>query len=71
MDNQIKVLNMTLCALLCAMIQNNLKNKDNFLSFIKFVYNRILHFTTNHSPFEIMYGFNLLNSSYLILLPFD
>ena len=30
------------------------------MSFIEFVYNRSMHFTTDYSPFQIVYGFNPL-----------
>jgi hypothetical protein len=30
------------------------------LSFIEFVYNTSMYFTTDHSPFEVVSGFNLL-----------
>jgi len=41
------------------------------LSFIEFAYNRSVHSTTDYSPFEIVYGFNLLKPLDLISLPAD
>jgi len=31
------------------------------ISHIEFAYNRLVHYTTSHSPFEIVYGFNPLH----------
>ena len=45
----------------------NHKSNDEYLSYIEFEYNRIVHKTTNISPFEVVYGFNLLSP--LDLLP--
>jgi hypothetical protein len=41
------------------------------LLFIEFAYNHSVHFTTEFSPFEIVYGFNLLTPMDLIPLPID
>jgi len=41
------------------------------LPFIEFAYNRSMHFTTDYSPFEIVYGFNPLTPLDLIPLPVD
>ena len=38
---------------------------------IEFAYNRILHSSTNCSPFEIVYDFNPLTPTNLIQLPID
>jgi hypothetical protein len=54
-----KVVNRTLTQLLCVVIQKNLKNLKDYLSFIEFAYNRSVHSTTEFSPFEIVYGFML------------
>ena len=39
--------------------------------FIEFTYNRSVYSTTDYSPFEIVYGFNLLTSLDLIPLYVD
>ena len=67
MDGQTKIVNRTLSTLLRTIIQKNLKNWEDCLSFIEFAYNRSVHSTTNFSPFEIIYGFNPLTP--LELLP--
>ena len=67
-DGQIEVVNRTLFTLLHTIIQKNLKNWEDCLPFIKFVYNRSVHCTTNFSPFEIVYGFNPLTPLDLLLL---
>jgi len=41
------------------------------LSFIEFAYNRSVHSTTDYSPFEIVYSFNLLTPLDLIHLLVD
>ena len=41
------------------------------LLFVEFAYNRTMHSTTGFSPFEIVYGFNLLTPLDLIPLPFE
>jgi len=43
-----------------AVIQKNLKNWEDCLSFIQFAYNCSVHSTTEFLPFEIVYGFNHL-----------
>ena len=70
-DGQTEVVNRTLIQLLRAIIQKNLKNWEDCLSFIEFAYNRSVHSTTDHSPFEIVYGFNPLTPLDLIPLPVD
>ena len=41
------------------------------MPFIEFAYNRSVHSTIDHSPFEIVYGFNPLTPLDLIPLPVD
>ena len=41
------------------------------MSFIEFAYNRSVHSTTDYSPFEIVYSFNLLTPLDLIHLLVD
>jgi hypothetical protein len=68
-DGQTEVVNRTLSTLLCTIIQKNLKNWEDCLSFIEFAYNRSVHSTTDFSPFEIVYGFNPLTPLELLPLP--
>ena len=72
MDGQTEVVNRTLSTLstlLRTIIQKNLKNWEDCLPFIEFAYNLSVHFTTNFSPFEIVYGFNPLTPLDLLPLP--
>ena len=39
------------------------------LPHIEFAYNRVVHSTTNCSPFEIVYGLNPLTPIYLLTMP--
>ena len=39
------------------------------MAFIEFAYNRVVHSTTNCSPFEIVYGFNPLIPLDLLPMP--
>ena len=64
-----EVVNRTLSTLLRTIFQKNLKNWEDCLPFIEFAYNRSVHSTTNFSPFEIVYGFNLLTPLDLLPLP--
>ena len=41
------------------------------MPFIEFAYNRAMHSTISYSPFEIVYGFNLLTPLDLMSLPVD
>ena len=59
-DGQTKVLNRTLSTLLQAIIKRNIKTWEDCLPHIEFAYSRSVHSTTKYSPFEIVYGFNLL-----------
>jgi hypothetical protein len=52
-------------------IQKNLKNWEDCLPFLEYVYNRSVHFTTEFLPFEIMYRFNPLTPMDLIPLPVE
>jgi len=42
---------------------------DEYFSHIKFAYNRIVYKSTKVSPFELVYGFNLLTPLNMIPLP--
>ncbi|KAF7821762.1 Retrotransposable element Tf2 [Senna tora] len=70
-DGQTEVVNRTLSQLLRIVIQKNLKNWEDCLSFIEFAYNRCVHSSTDHSPFEIVYGFNPLTHLDLLPIPVD
>ena len=68
-DGQTEVVNRTLSTLLRAIIQKNLKNWEECLPHVEFAYNRSVHSATNHSPFEVVYGFNPLTPLDLLPLP--
>jgi len=51
-------MNRILSQLLCVFIRKNLKSWEECLPFVEFAYNRIMHSSTDFSPFEIFYGFN-------------
>jgi len=68
-DGQTEVVNKTLSQLLRTIVQKNLKNWEDCLSYAEFAYNRTVHSSTNCSPFEVVYGFNLLTPMDLIPLP--
>jgi hypothetical protein len=70
-DGQIEVVNKTVTLLLHVVIQKNLKNWEDCLPFIEFAYNYSVHSTTGFSPFEIVYGFNHLTLTNLILFYVD
>ena len=44
-------------------------NHIKYLPHIEFAYNRVVHKTTNISPFEVVYGFNPLTPLDLLPLP--
>ena len=67
-DGQTEVVNRTLGKLLRCMIVQNIREWEELLPHIEFSYNRVVHSTTSHSPFEVLYGFNPLTP--LDLLPF-
>ena len=68
-DGQTEVVNRTLGQLLRAIIPKNLKSWDEILPHVEFAYNRTVHTSTRHSPFEIVYGFNPLTPLDLLPLP--
>jgi len=43
-----------------AIIKKNIKTWEDCLPHVEFAYNRVVHSSTKFSPFEIVYGFNLL-----------
>ncbi|KAI3758531.1 hypothetical protein L6452_06096 [Arctium lappa] len=68
-DGQTEVTNRTLGSLLRAVIKNNLRGWEECLPIAEFAYNRVVHSSTNFSPFEIVYGFNPLTPLDLSPLP--
>ena len=66
-DGQTKVVNRSLSTMLRAVMKGSHKSWDEYLPHIEFAYNRVIHKTTNISPFEVVYGFNPLTP--LDLLP--
>ncbi|KAL4318322.1 hypothetical protein GQ457_18G007920 [Hibiscus cannabinus] len=70
-DGQTEVVNRVLSTLLRAIIQKNLKSWEECLPHVDFAYNRSLHSATQHSPFEVVYGFNPLTPMDLLPLPLD
>nr|KYP53141.1 Transposon Ty3-I Gag-Pol polyprotein [Cajanus cajan] len=68
-DGQTKVVNRSLSTLLRVILKNNKKSWDEHLPHIEFAYNRVVHKTTNLSPFEVIYGFNPLTPFDIIPLP--
>ena len=50
-------------------MKGNHKSWNEYLPHIEFAYNRVVHKTTNASPFEVIYGFNPLTPMDLLPLP--
>jgi len=68
-DGQTEVVNRSLSTMLRAVMRGSHKFWDEYLPHIEFAYNRVVHKTTNISPFEVVYGFNPLTPSDLLPLP--
>ena len=68
-DSQTEVVNRILGQMLRCMIVQNIREWDELLAHIEFAYNRVVHSTTSHSPFEVVYGFNPLTPLDLLPLP--
>ena len=68
-DGQTKVVNQTLSTMLRAILKRNLKMWEECLPHVEFAYNRAEHSTTNVSPFQVVYGFNLHAPIDLLPLP--
>jgi len=68
-DCQIEVINRTLSQISRYMLYKILKEWETHVPYIEFVYNRVIHSTTSHSPFEIIYGFNPLTHLDIFSLP--
>ena len=68
-DGQTEVVNRSLSTLLRVLFKGNHKSWDEYLPYIEFAYNRVVHSTTKLSPFELVYGFNPLKPLDLLPLP--
>nr|KYP42079.1 Transposon Ty3-I Gag-Pol polyprotein [Cajanus cajan] len=68
-DGQTEVVNRSLGTMLRAILKGNKKSWDDYLPHVEFAYNKVVHKTTNMSPFEIVYGFNPLTPLDLLPLP--
>jgi len=68
-DGQVEVVNITLSSLLRVVIKKNIESWEECLPHVEFAYNRATHSITQHSPFEVVYGFNPLTPLDLLPLP--
>jgi len=68
-DEQTEVVNKSISTMLRSIMKGNHKSWDEYLPHIEFAYNRVVHKTTNISPFEVVYGFNPLTPLDLLPLP--
>jgi len=68
-DGQTEVVNRSFSTMLRSVMKGNHKSWDEYLPHIEFAYNRVVHKTTNISPFEVVYGFNPLTPLNLLPLP--
>ena len=68
-DGQTEVVNITLSSLLRVVIKKNIKTWEECLPHVEFAYNRVVHNTIQHSPFEIVYELNTLTPFDLLSLP--
>jgi hypothetical protein len=58
-----------LSTLLRVLIKKNIKEWEERLPIAEYAYNRARHSTTGKSPFEVLYGFNLLSPLDILPLP--
>ena len=68
-DGQTEVVNKSLSTMLRSIMKGNQQSWDEYLPHNEFAYNRVVHKTTNISPFEAVYGFNPLTPLDLLPLP--
>jgi len=68
-NGQNEVKNIALSTMSRVIMRDNHNSRDEYLSHIEFEYNRVVHKTTNISPFEAVYGFNPLSLLDLLPLP--
>ncbi|GKB88597.1 RNA-directed DNA polymerase, partial [Tanacetum coccineum] len=68
-DRQTEVVNRSLGNLLHNLIRDNAKQWDLILPQAEFAYNRSVNRTTGKSPFEVVYGRNLITPLDLVPVP--
>jgi len=68
-DGQTKVVNRTLSLMLRCLIFENLMVWEDLLPHIEFAFSRIVNSTTSYTPFEVVYGFNLVTPLDLLPIP--
>nr|KYP31418.1 Transposon Ty3-I Gag-Pol polyprotein [Cajanus cajan] len=68
-DGQTEVVNRSLSTLLRVLLKGNRKTWDDCLPHLEFAYSKVVHKTTNLSPFEVVYGFNPITPIDLLPLP--
>ena len=61
--------NIALSTMSRVIMRDNHNSRDKYFSHIELEYNRVVHKTTNISPFEAVYGFNPLSPLDLLPLP--
>ncbi len=69
MDGQTEVVNRILGNMLRSLVQYYDKSWESCIAFVEFAYNRTIHSSALHSPFELVYGFNPLTPLDLLPLP--
>jgi len=68
-NGQNGVENISLSTMPRIIMRDNHKSRHKYLPHIEFAYNKVVHKTTNISPFEAVYGLNPLTPSNLLRLP--
>ena len=68
-DGQTEVVNRTLGQMLRCFISGNPRVWENLLPHVEFAYNRVVNSTIDHSPFEVVYGFNPFTPLDLLPIP--
>ena len=59
-DGQIKVVNRMIVHILCMYNSKHPRTWDESLSYVQHSYNKALHSSTNHNPFQVGLGFQPL-----------
>ncbi|KAK8979721.1 hypothetical protein V6N11_027756 [Hibiscus sabdariffa] len=70
-DGQTEVVNRVLSTLLRSVIKKNIKTWEECLPHVEFAYNHVVHFATNMSPFEVVYGYNPTTPLDMLPLPYE